>query len=113
MSQRTALLTSWLALGILILVWHQAEPTPAPVAPWLLGLFSVLPLLLCTPALLRPSRNKLVSLALICLLYFAHAVTSLMGLTGSPWWPAAELALVLLVFVCALLCARQLPMAQA
>ena len=109
MSTRSTLLTGWSALILLLMVWHQAEPSPAPVNPWLLGLFSSLPLLLCAPVLARPTRNGLVILALLCLLYFAHAVSTLWGLNGAVWWPASELVLVLLVFCSALLCARQMP----
>jgi len=98
-------LLSWLTLIALLLVWHQRIPTPQPLPALALAL---IPLLVPAPWLVRGSRGAILTIAVIALLYFCHAVVELTSPLGETLWASAELLVSLCLFTSSTLTARLL-----
>lgn len=95
---------SWLTLIALLLVWHQRVPTAQPLLNIALAL---VPLLLPGIGLLKAKRNAVLALAVIALLYFCHAVVTVMS-GREVIWGAAEVLVSICLFVSSTFTARLL-----
>lgn len=102
-------LASWLALILLLIIWHIREPLTHTAALNINGVIAALPLLLFFPIFRKANRNGLVGLALICLPYFLHALASLYQPSGHWIWPLVELLATMALFITALIQAKKLP----
>ncbi|MBI2379948.1 MAG: DUF2069 domain-containing protein [Gammaproteobacteria bacterium] len=94
--------------GLLILVAaSQFWPAPPQTSgQWVWLLLSVAPLLAFVQGLRRQEPRSLMLLALISLLYFCHAVVTLMGKSGNQDAAFVELVLSLALFFSGTLYAR-------
>ncbi len=99
-------LVSWMTLIALLLVWHQRVPTPHPTSSLLLAL---LPLLIPAIALLKGKRGAVLTVAVIALLYFSHAVVGVTAGGIERIWAIAELLVSTCLFLSATFTAKYLP----
>ena len=96
-------IASTLLLIMLIVIWNIRVPTPTPMISIGIG---ISPLVFGFWHLLRAIRLGFVYYALWMLLYFSHAIVSLMSSPSEWLWSSTELLLSLSVFFASLQAAK-------